>query len=163
MDLVRKAIADALGKYSLEFSEETVRVLEGKVIGANPKKPAMYAFVMARNWAIDQLRHRAAESRKKAKAFLANEKAKAEEDRVRRFKKEFDDLVFLLIGELTPGQQRQLDIIRLSCFEGQSDKDFVKAFPCTTREARYQWKCRGVKLLRKHASSELCKFIEERR
>lgn len=163
MDQVKKAIIGALGKYALEFDETVVAELEERVNKSMPDKPEMYAFNVARNWAIDQIRRKAAESRRRAKKFLAAEKERAEREELEKFRNEFDSLLMDLRPNLSLTQQRWMDIVRLSCFEGLSDADFARNFPGSSADARYQWKCRGIKLLRKRASLALQNFIEKKR
>ena len=162
MATIREAIVNAFQSVQATFEEKDVCALEAKVVAATPAKPTDYAFVVARNWAID--RHRQAHAA--AERLVREEKAIAEANRVaeveRLAREEFPVLYRKLAAEVTPTRLRHLQVVSLVCFEDKTDAEVAMRYPGTNRDLRYKWKQRGVDLLWPHASPALRERLSPR-
>ena len=159
----REIIIKTLGTFAVPFDESTVNMLEGRTRGAVPKGkhfnlPGL-AFIVARNWAISKRRGIAVAAKKQAGVLLAADRERREEELRARCRKEFDDIFFKLFPELKCSQPKQIQLVRVICFEGLSSAECARAFPNTTEEQRQKWKVRGLKLIFRYASSELVGFL----
>jgi len=155
---VISTIVRVLGRFSVVFDEAVVAELEKKVLASNPEKPLNYAYICARNWALDQIRNRASKAKEKSAALMKAEEKRQAREKLERCQQEFDSIVFKLILKLKPKYltaAKQLEIVRISCFVGLKDADCAKIFSGTTRNQRYAWKRRGALLVVPHASAEL--------
>lgn len=161
MQTIRQAIANALRGLPIKFDEQAIAAIERKVLDRSPQNPAGYAYMTARNWAVDRIREQARQTRQKAAELIVAENERLERERAERCRKEYDNIVFYILPNLHPAQQKQVVIVRLAAFDGLSDDDCAKRFPGTTKDQRYQWKCRGVRLISARVSEELEKFLEE--
>ena len=163
--MIKQAILKALQQFPVEFTEETVAELERKVNGRQAVgNVAGYAYVAARNWAIDRLRRQAYRAKLRAEEVLAAERDRLEHERVSRLRQEFEDIVCELLRRgVFPAQEKQLAIVRLACFDSKSDDEYASAFPGTNAPQRYQWRCRGIKLASRHGSEGLREFLNERK
>lgn len=161
MQTIRQTIANALKSFPIKFDEHAVAVIERKALERSLENLAGYAYVTARNWAVDRVREQARHARQKAAELVAAENERLERERVERCRNEYDNIVFLILPDLHPAQQKQVVIVRMVAFDDQSDDDCAKFFPGTTNDQRYQWKCRGIRLISPRASEELEKFLEE--
>ena len=164
MPTVKAAIINALSGFPVEFDELTVAVIEQRVSESGPENPAGFAYVTARNWAIDAVRRKAVQAKRKAAELLKAERERQERERIARLRLEFDDIVCeLLLRGVFSTQERQLAIVRLACFDGKSDNEYAESFPGTNGNRRYQWRCRGVKMVARYGSEELREFLNERK
>lgn len=141
------------------LTETDLELLEKRVDRSWPKKPAKFAWVVGRNFAIDKRRGLDRAARREQEAMLA-----AEEDRIRCEKretavKEFVTLIADLVPTLGQTQRHWIGMVRLSAVEGATDADCAERFPASTRQQRYQWKSRGIKLICRLASPELRRFL----
>ena len=141
------------------LTETDLELLEKRVNRSWPKNPAKFAWVVGRNFAIDKRRSLDRAARREQEAMLA-----AEEDRIKREKreaavKEFAGLIVDLVPTLGLTQRRWIGMVRLSAVEGATDADCAERFPASPRQQRYQWKSRGIKLIRQLASPELRRFF----
>ena len=141
------------------LTETDLELLEKRVDRSWPKKPAKFAWVVGRNFAIDKRRGLDRAARREQEAMLA-----AEEDRIRCEKretavKEFVTLIADLVPTLGQTQRHLIGMVRLSAVEGATDADCAERFPASTRQQRYQWKSRGIKLICRLASPELRRFL----
>ena len=168
MHTAKSVILNTLRMFPVEFKEEDVEEIERRIsVNYSASHPNSnlpgFAHVIARNWATDELRKRAVAAKRKARSLLQAERERQEMERLERCKKEFDGLVFKLLPNLVCSQSKQLDIVRLTCFEGLTDEENSRLFPGTNAMLRYQWKHRGIHLLLPLASPELKDFLLENR
>ena len=159
---VREAILKALGQFPIHVTAAVVTEVEGRVSRKNPRNPVGFAYVAARNWAIDQVRKQAVAAKQNAALMLAEERQKATRAEFERMKREFDDFVFQFLPRLRPAQQKHLEIVGKICFDGLRDVDCARLYPDTTANQRYQWKCRGLKMLKQYASPDFTNFLKKR-
>lgn len=161
MQTIRQTIANAFRGFPIEFNEDAVAAIERKALERSPENPAGYAYVTAKNWAIDRVREQARHARQKAAELVAAENERLKRERAERCRKEYDNIVFYILANIHPAQQKQVVIVRMVAFDDQSDDDCANFFLGTTQDQRYQWKCRGIRLISTRASEELKKFLEE--
>jgi DNA-directed RNA polymerase specialized sigma24 family protein len=159
---VRESIVQAFVSVQATFEEKDVQALEAKVAAKRPDKPAAYAFVIARNWAIERHRKACRDAARILRDERRAEEARREAERERLAREEFAALYACLAPALRPTQLRQLQIVNLVCIEGLSDAETARRYPGTTPAARWQWKRRGVLLLLPHATEALKSVIGER-
>jgi hypothetical protein len=95
-------------------------------------------------------------------AALKLAREEAERERREAFevaRAEFYELLARLVPTLPEIQVRWLGMVRLVCFEGVKPHDTAEHFPGISRDARYQWKRRGITLLQPMASDTLLRFL----
>ncbi len=161
---IREKIIRTLGGCSVAFDKDVVDSLEKRVQNASlgegkRSNPEGLAFIVARNWAISEVRRIASGARRQAKELIAQDEARKENELYERCLKEFDRIYFQLLPKLRQSQPQQLCIVRLICFDGLAGEKLEKALPDTSREQRYKWKARGYKLILTHASEELKEYL----
>lgn len=151
---IRVEILKGIAIAPAPFDEAVLNRLIEKVVLHRPENLTGYAFMVGRNWAIDT--HRAAErlTRRKLEETREAERARVEAERYESAVLEFKTLRAQLSLTATPLQLKQLAMVQLTVFERKRDPEAAMIFP-GTREARYQWKRRGLKLLWPHASENL--------
>ena len=151
---IRVEILKGIAVAPAPFDEAVLDRLIEKVMGHNPVNITGYAFIVGRNWAIDT--HRAAErlTRRKLEETLEAERVRIETERYESAVQEFKKLRAQLSLNASPMVLKQLAMVQLTVFERKHDPEAALIFP-GTREARYQWKRRGLKLLWPHASENL--------
>jgi hypothetical protein len=151
---------------------EIKRVI-AKVMDANPceDKLAAYAFKAGRNGAIDKMQHEAAvvrmrraeEQRVNKQLAQAKERWNAVRD-LDAARAQFGDFVRGLPAndhDLT--REQKIEIVRMVVLEGCDDAQVSGFFPGSTPQQRWQWKCRGVKLLLSHnPPEELARVLRRR-
>ena len=151
---IRVEVLKGIAAAPAPFDEEVLNRLIERVVERNPVNITGYAFVVGRNWAIDT--HRAAErlARQKLEETLEVERARIEAEQYESAVQEFKELRARLSLNASPMVLKQLAMVQLTVFERKHDPEAALFFP-GTREARYQWKRRGLKLLWPHASENL--------
>jgi DNA-directed RNA polymerase specialized sigma24 family protein len=161
MPTVREAIVRAFQYVQITFDEQDVAVLEAKIAAQKiaPAQPGNFAFVVARNWAIGQLR----KSAYNAKRILREERAAEEKRQADERKRLAYDAYLSLCHELhqviNPTQHRHLEMVRLTCFERLSARELSSRFPGVSADCRYQWKKRGLDLIWSRATPVLRDYL----
>jgi hypothetical protein len=159
---VRLSILKGLAVAPVPFSEQVIADLERRVAEKCPDEPHAYAFVVARNWAIDSSRKAARQARLQVESALCSERERLDRERFEAAREEFYTLVGTLAFEIPETQIKYLGIVGLTVFEGCTDPECARHFP-GTRDARYQWKRRGMKLVWPRASANLRAVLFSRR
>lgn len=160
---IRQAILKGMRVVPVSYDDATVDMLTARVLERSKlQNPNGYAFVVARNWAIDTLRTARWDAKRKLQEALQVEEQKRRAEAERReaemqcaAEAEFHTLRAHLVPTLRPSQWRHLDMVYASCIRGMSDAECAALYPGTTREARYQWKHRGIALLWPFASDSM--------
>lgn len=127
------------------------------------KRPAHYAFVTGRNWAISRLRKADVAARRTVQA--AAQRAQAEHAAAQRavLIAELQEIIQELAAEHVDdaGKLRQLGCVRLYYVESAAPGVWRDRFPGVSRDALYQWKRRGMLLVMAYASEPLELFLEQ--
>jgi predicted RNA polymerase sigma factor len=156
---IRQAIVNAFQYVQATFSEADVAVLEAKVQAAKPDRPDDFAFVIARNWAIDRQR----KSRVAAERIVKEERKAELERRERELEakscQEFLEIQGRLMPTLPARQRKYLRLLWLRVFQKLDDASCAALFQGSNRDLRYQWKRRGKTLVWPHASADLREFL----
>lgn len=162
----KEMVLRTLGSSGVSFDESVVGLLEQRIEKAiqgrrrNQKlSPLGLAFTTARNWAVSQKRKSAAAARRTARELLAAEQARLEKELYERCREEFDRIFFKLLPDLRCSQPKQLQLVKLVCFEGLSLEECAEHLPGTSDEQRFKWKARGFKLVMAQASPELQQYL----
>lgn len=153
--MVRGSILKAFVKYPVKHTEDDVAKIVARVVKAKPEFPKKFAFVVARNWSIDQSRRARCAAKREVEIQTRTETLRIKRERFVRARDEFNRIVETLTPRIRETQLRQLGMIRLRFFEGVSDEECASRFPGSKRDQRYQWQHRGMKLIVPHASPEL--------
>ena len=164
---IRQMILKGMCAVPVAYNDEIVDMLVARVLERCEIENAKgYAFVVARNWAIDTLRTARWNAKRKLQETLRaeQERRRIEEERheavmLEEAEPEFHALRARLVPSLKPSQWRHLDMVYASCIRGMSDAECAALYPGTTREARYQWKHRGIVLLRQFSSDSMRHII----
>lgn len=146
-------------KPSVKVSREEIEELLEKVVAARPDDPEGFANITGRNYVISQERKAVAAAR----AAVARETKHAADTREAALRKAARDELILILNKLAPkakgSQIIQLEMVRLGYLEGLHDAAIALQYPNVSRDARYQWKRRGVQLVLPHASETLRAFM----
>lgn len=148
------------------FTEKDVRDIVRKVRASGSENLKNYAYVTARNWAVDQMR----ESRRevlRAQNEAEDAKRKAEElahkARFIEARAAFWPTTLRAIqsGKFRSDCQLELEfrIIWLGLFERKTEEELDKLFPELSRDARHQHRRRGRVRLMKFATGNLKKVL----
>lgn len=156
---VRRCVFAGLRVTSVPVDEKVVEMLVGRVTARDGlRDPKGFAYVVARNWAIDQAqRARAIVHRleKEDRARQAEAARLREEEMRQEAEQEFHRLRPQILATTKPSQWRHLDMVFASAIRLMTDRECAALFPGISRDVRYQWKHRGIELLWPHASDTL--------
>ena len=126
-----------------------------------------YAAQAGWYWRVSRARVREAAPRVKANKRARREKARQQtlvqqalDEQHERAYDEFIYLASVLVPDWTCAQVKHLGIIRLCCFERATQREVEAAYPGVSRDTRYQWKRRGLKLLLQVGSEDLVAVIQ---
>lgn len=126
-----------------------------------------FAYVAVRNYVLSRARAQAAAARH-AGRFLERSKAERERERFEASASEELEKIADAILQAGPGPKQtreglenQINMVLAVYAMGYSSAQTAQLFPGTSKEARYQWKNRGLKLIWPHASAELRRFLHE--
>ncbi len=155
---IRLSLLNGLAVAPARFNEEIVKRLLNKVAEKNPDNPISYAYVIGRNWSIDQVRQEASAAKKQEKERQDKEKAEQKNIFVERCQKELAQILAKLHVGANPTRIRHLEMVRMSTV-GLTDTECAQVFPESNSTLRYQWKRRGLLLVKPHASPELWHFL----
>jgi len=168
MSSIQDTIRKTLASFGHTDCPEVVDELTLRVATAECKSPTGYAYIVARNWAVDQKRLVAIEERHQLRQ--AEEAAKqAEVERLAEVfsaaQKQFWPTAIAAIADMKIRStllEKQLLMVWLHFFERLSDSDLVKLFPESKRDTRDQWRRRGKVFLLPHAPAELAEVLNWR-
>lgn len=152
------------------ISSEAKKILYTLRSISDNKIAAQKAKIIAKERALELLKqHQDAELRDikiEQKIQQKENKAREAEERVRVAEiaraelKEF--CVSLQNQNLSPSQSEALRYFKYIYLDGKRDPEISYMFPGTTREQRYQWKTRAIKMIAPLVSEDAKKFISER-
>lgn len=118
---VRRAILSALAQFPIEISEDVIEELELRVrekfVPDRKKTITNFAYIVARNWAVDRMRRKVAVARRIAAAMLRADEDRLEQQRRDRCSTEFEAIVRMISPTLRPVQQKQIAVVRMRYFE----------------------------------------------
>ena len=126
---------------------------------AAPERVESYAFVVGRNWAVEQLRKRAAEARRRQAAAAELVRAARYRASVIDARREFWAILAELKPGFTPGQIAKCHVLFWRSLKGWTDDDVAQLHPRTNRVTRQQWVSRARRWIVPHATANLRQFI----
>jgi len=159
---VKGMIERTLGSFAgLVWDDDVVSVLAAKVEGTHPDNPVACAYVVARNWALDQRRRLQSSNRLQVKAWALKQKELEEAQKHARIKTEWTQLCEQLRVSMKKGPLREFGLVYAECIciDRMIDPDCATLFPGTSRDQRYQWLKRIRDMVIPLASEELKRFL----
>lgn len=148
---INKVVRKTLNSFpGLQFDDAVVKMLTKKVMAASSNYPQNYAYTVARNWAMDQYRHKEAEKRKRRREARRQAALRKVERQLTAAKEQFMRIAEGLLDEFSVGgrnTEKLLEAVWRRDLLGQSGKELQKAFSPMKRDAVYQVLCRGRRLV----------------
>lgn len=165
---VRKKIIQTLLDFPATFDINIVDELVRRVEKGYPDKPLSFAYILARNWAIDQ--HRRAERRANIERRQAAEAVAAatEQAGLEAARAEY----WLAVDSFRRSQGGQFVRVRaneqflllwMTAILGSSEEEIAASFPDVTGMTRWKWLQRARDALRPTASENLMRHLCRRR
>jgi len=159
---IRSALLRGISTVPVDVSDSEIETLHCVVEKNRPGNPFHYAFVIGRNWAVSKRRKEDRAARRRQAEMLAAEETRLRKEAHERAVAEFENIVADLWPNATEVQRHSIELVKMSAVDGCNDDACRERFSDTTKNQRYQWKRRGIKLLWPHASLELRQLIGRR-
>lgn len=165
---VHEKIIQTLLSFGVTFDASVVEGLVTRVEKDHPKKPRAFAYVVARNWAIDQRRHaehRANIERRQAAEAVA---AATERTNLEAARAEY----WLAVDSFRRSQGGQFVRVRANgqflllwmvALLGSSEEEVAASFPDVAGTTRWKWLQRARDALRPIASENLMRILSRKR
>jgi len=165
-ELIHVVVTRTFRYHHEPFTSHEVEALVAKVEAVKEvKNPRHYAATAAWHYLVERRRRHARALRRAVQVERRLAEAKQEEGLQRSYERargELAELVDTLRAEgVTQAQECQLGLLLAVYIHGYSLAQAEEIYPKTSRDTRYQWKRRGLKLVAPHASEELRRFLQE--
>jgi len=160
-EAVAEAVAKAMSWYGhkLEISDDEIDKLVTRIMEKMPltvSNPRAWATTVTKHWIMDRVAKLLTAPRIEARKRAREEKREAEETLAAAQKSELREIIEELMDQNPKmATKNALSYVWYKYGRGMGDVEISGLMPGTTRDQRYQWRLRAVKLITPMASDSL--------